>query len=222
MKISELSRRSGVPLPSIKFYLREGLLPAGRVQGNQADYDDEHLRRLQLVRVLRETGGLSIGAIRRITETLDHPTGDPLEVLGQAVDALSDRQAEHSPVGEPEHARADADVGRFLAALGWDARPDAAAREDLVRALVTLREQYDPGLDVESYRAYAEAAQQLASHEVHWIADRLRAGPTEALEAVVRGTVLWEPVFLALRRLAHEDLTRKLQGACAPEPPAAD
>jgi len=29
MRIGELSRRSGVPVPSIKYYVREGLLPAG-------------------------------------------------------------------------------------------------------------------------------------------------------------------------------------------------
>ena len=29
MRISELSRHSGVPTTTIKFYIREGLLPAG-------------------------------------------------------------------------------------------------------------------------------------------------------------------------------------------------
>ena len=38
MRIAELSRRSGDSIPSIKFYLREGLLPAGTATGrNQAD-----------------------------------------------------------------------------------------------------------------------------------------------------------------------------------------
>ena len=34
MRIAELSNRSGVPVPTIKYYLREGLLPFGR-QGDQ-------------------------------------------------------------------------------------------------------------------------------------------------------------------------------------------
>ena len=42
--MGELSRRSGVPIPTIKFYLREGLLPPGvATAANQADYDEEHL-----------------------------------------------------------------------------------------------------------------------------------------------------------------------------------
>ena len=33
MRISELSRRSGVSIPTIKYYLRDGLLPADPDQG---------------------------------------------------------------------------------------------------------------------------------------------------------------------------------------------
>ena len=41
MKISELSSRSGVPVATVKFYLREGLLAAGEKSSqNQASYDD--------------------------------------------------------------------------------------------------------------------------------------------------------------------------------------
>ena len=29
MRISELARRSGLPVATVKYYLREGLLPAG-------------------------------------------------------------------------------------------------------------------------------------------------------------------------------------------------
>mgnify|MGYP006166768185 CR=1 FL=1 len=46
MRISELSRHSGISISSIKFYIREGVLPAGeRSQRNQAQYSEDHLRR---------------------------------------------------------------------------------------------------------------------------------------------------------------------------------
>ena len=46
MRISDLSRQSGVPVATIKFYLREQLLPPGEPTGrNQAVYLDRHLRR---------------------------------------------------------------------------------------------------------------------------------------------------------------------------------
>jgi hypothetical protein len=45
MRISELSKASGVSIPTIKFYLREGLLPQGRlVAANQANYEEDRHR----------------------------------------------------------------------------------------------------------------------------------------------------------------------------------
>lgn len=59
MKVSELSTRSGVPISSIKYYLREGLLQSGvRTATNQADYGEPHVRRLRLIRSMTEIGEL--------------------------------------------------------------------------------------------------------------------------------------------------------------------
>lgn len=45
MRLAELSRRSGVSTATIKYYLREGLLPPGRqVNPTTAEYDDGHLQ----------------------------------------------------------------------------------------------------------------------------------------------------------------------------------
>ena len=55
MELRELSARSGVPVPTIKYYLREGLLTSGTDRpGTRADYDVAHLRRLGLIRLLVE------------------------------------------------------------------------------------------------------------------------------------------------------------------------
>ena len=65
MRISELSRESGVPVATIKFYLRERLLPDGVLtSATQAQYDETHVARLRLVRALIGPGGLSIAAAR--------------------------------------------------------------------------------------------------------------------------------------------------------------
>jgi len=72
MKISELSERSGVPLPTIKFYIREGLLPKGTsTTKNQADYGPDHLARLTLIRALKDDAGLGIEAIARALRAAD-------------------------------------------------------------------------------------------------------------------------------------------------------
>src|ERR1700722_7876060 len=55
MRLSELARPRGVSIPSIKFYLRGGLLPAGEaLSKTQADYNQAHVDRLRLIRALRE------------------------------------------------------------------------------------------------------------------------------------------------------------------------
>ena len=86
MRIAELSRRSGVPVPTIKYYLREGLLPAGELTSpNQARYSDDHLHRLRLVRAMVELGGLSIAAVREVLGALD----DPEKSLHKAMGTIS-------------------------------------------------------------------------------------------------------------------------------------
>jgi DNA-binding transcriptional MerR regulator len=66
MKMAELSRVTDVPVTTLKYYLREGLLPQGRVTAvNQADYDHDHVRRVRLVRALLDLGGLGVDDVRR-------------------------------------------------------------------------------------------------------------------------------------------------------------
>ena len=72
MRISALSARSGVAVATIKFYLREGLLPPGTATAtNQADYDETHVRRLRLIRALIDVGGVPVASARAVVEALD-------------------------------------------------------------------------------------------------------------------------------------------------------
>ena len=73
MKISELSRTTGTPIPTIKYYIREGLLARGTPTAtNQADYDESHVQRLRLIRVLREVADLSVATLTQVVAALDH------------------------------------------------------------------------------------------------------------------------------------------------------
>jgi DNA-binding transcriptional MerR regulator len=72
----ELSRRSGVPRSTIKFYLREGLLAPGEASApKQARYGEAHLERLRLIRALREVARLPLDVIGRVTRELDRGVG---------------------------------------------------------------------------------------------------------------------------------------------------
>lgn len=64
-KISELSRLASVPVPTIRFYLKEGLLgPAVKTGRTMAFYTDDHLERLSLIRRMRRDEGKSISRIK--------------------------------------------------------------------------------------------------------------------------------------------------------------
>lgn len=190
MRISELARESGVPLATVKFYLREGLLPPGRrTSATQAVYGPEHLSRLRLVRALVDTGGLSLARTRAVLAGLESPS--LFDAVGQAHGALGD---------EPD----DVDTGRvaqLLARLGWtgvDERCPAARR--LAASLAALE---DVGLTMSEDHLLAYAAAARAAAEVD-VASVSTDSPTDAVTTVVLGTVLREPVLLALRRLAQQ------------------
>lgn len=104
MRISELSAMTEVPIGTIKYYLREGLLPAGRrASRTTAEYDAAHVQRLRLVRALIETGGLGIAAVRRVLTVIDAPHPQRLDVLATAQDALTsaDDASAGTPAGQP-------------------------------------------------------------------------------------------------------------------------
>lgn len=206
MKISELCERSGVPLPTIKFYIREGLLPAGRrTAKNQADYSDEHLERLMLVRALRDDAGLPIATIANALKAAD---GVREEFVGAAIDALQRPTGTIVDEKSREFARARDDVMNLATAMGWDVDRDAVAVRDAARAWTTALRSFP--LDTNVLKPYADAAQAIAECEIPetWAPG---AAPNAALRYAVLGTVLFEPIILAFRRMAHTSRARRLE-----------
>ena len=71
--IGELSKRTKVKVPTIRYYEEMGLLAeAERTSGNQRRYDKDGLERLSFIRHARDLG-FSIGAISSLIELQDHP-----------------------------------------------------------------------------------------------------------------------------------------------------
>ncbi|WBU55462.1 MerR family transcriptional regulator [Paracoccus sediminicola] len=71
--IGEISRRTGIKVPTIRYYEEMGLIaPAGRTEGNQRRYDRDGLERLGFIRHARDLG-FSIEAILALMELQDHP-----------------------------------------------------------------------------------------------------------------------------------------------------
>lgn len=210
MRISELSTTSGVSVPTIKYYLREGLLHPGAARStNQADYDDGHVRRLRLIRALIDVGGLTIAQVVQTLAAVDDPTIMLHDAFGIAQDALSSAQASGSDSISTELAAARSDIERWLRRRRWRVRPDAAAILELAETLLALN-QFGWSGSTALFDGYADYAFELAEFEVaHVTADVDRAA---MMEHTVVGTVAFERAYGAIRRLALEHHSQKRFG----------
>jgi DNA-binding transcriptional MerR regulator len=195
MKISELSERSGVPVATVKFYIREGMLPRGEaVSATRAEYDDGHLARLRVIAALADVRGLPLARVRDILALIDAPEGEPVEILGRAVGALPPYVVET----RDDYPRARA----AIAELGLVYDPGFTAVAQLDEALRALEAA---GLDASptTLRRYGDAMRRVATEE---LAPMAGMALDEAVTYAVLGTALYEPVLLALRRLEHHRL----------------
>ncbi len=208
MRIAELSRDSGVPVPTIKYYVREGLLPPGELTSrNQAQYDEDHLRRLKLIRALAEVGGLSITAIRDLLAAAGSPATSRHDALGKAQYATTPRYGYQASDVSRQASERQAD--ELIASRGWQVKPDSPARELLTGVLGALRDLGQDDLLTLAH-AYAAPAEQIAAADVAVI--QARQGLDSQLEGVIVGTVLGDTLLAALRRLAEEDTSARHPG----------
>lgn len=93
LKIGELAKRAGCLVETIRFYERDGLLPApARSAGNYRLYDEALLERLQFIRRCRSLD-MSLDEIGRLLGLRDSPQAD----CG-AVNALLDRHIDEVQV----------------------------------------------------------------------------------------------------------------------------
>ena len=91
--IGELSRRTNVKVPTIRYYEESGLLDAPeRTEGNQRRYDVAGLERLSFIKHARDLG-FSIEAIAALIELQGHPDRSCAEANDIATAQLSDVRA---------------------------------------------------------------------------------------------------------------------------------
>ncbi len=206
MRISQLSSRAGLPVATVKFYLRAGLLHPGlATSATQSLYDETHLARLRLVRALLEIGHLSLADIQRVLDAAGDPETDPSQqralvrrtMAGPAVAGLDLRAA-----------------SRIVHDLGWSTPPQSPHLAVLAQVLAGFT---SVGVDVEAeLPAYAVAAELVARAD----ADTHGSLSNEAAAAAV---VLNEALLKALHRLAaeHVDVDRKADLDRVPLPRSA-
>lgn len=194
MQIGELVAASGVPLATIKYYIREGMLPAGETDGaRRATYDEEHLGRLRLIRALLTVAELPLSRIKAVLDLLDHGETDTGTVLRKAIGAIGDPSITE---GAPT-PRASEAIGSFV--------PGYAPLEPAMSMLEKSLDGIDAAgfaVSPERLRLYSQAMLTIAESEV----EAIPAEPHEAIRYTVLGTVVVEPLLVAMRRLAQQSL----------------
>jgi DNA-binding transcriptional MerR regulator len=217
MRLAELSRRSGVARSTIKFYLREGLLPAGEPAGrNQARYGERHLERLRLIRALREVAGLPLEVVGRVTGELDRALAQGWESeadpIGEALRAIhAPPRRARSPEAEAELAKLRAEVLELLRAQPWTTGEESHYfADEIAAALLDVRRYLYPDYPVAALGFYAGAAWRLSEEEFANAPGGarvpLRARGDEIAEPTRRAilsSVLFDRIFGALHRCAN-------------------
>ncbi|MET7569836.1 MerR family transcriptional regulator [Streptomyces sp. NPDC005492] len=212
MRLAELSERSGVSTATIKYYLREGLLAPGRqLNATTAEYDEEHLRRLRLVRAMIQVGRVPVATVREVLGHVDDDSLGRTIRLGASLWALPQVP---EPDEEDEHVQAaHQTVAALLDRLGWENAKQlttvSPAYRSLVVAVAAFR-RIGYGFGAELLAPYAELMHRTAVLDL----DNMEMYPSDAerVEFAILGAILNEPVLQALHRLAQEEESARRYG----------
>jgi len=117
MKISELAKVSGVPVSTIRYYIREGLLPQPlRTGKTRAYYSSDHLKGIEFIKKRQAAGNKSLEAIReeigkrfplqKIASDVQIPPGHREKIISSATELFSGKgYAETSIADIASHAK---------------------------------------------------------------------------------------------------------------------
>jgi DNA-binding transcriptional MerR regulator len=212
MRLAELSERSGVSTATIKYYLREGLLAPGRqVNATTAEYDEEHVRRLRLVRALIQVGRIPVATAKEVLGHVDDESLGRTMRLGAALWALPQPPAPDED--DPAVTAARREVERLLTEVRWDSVRELGDLSPVHRSLVTtvaalIRLGYDWNAEV--LVPYARLMRQVAARDLDFL--ETHESEAEKAEMAVAAAVLFEPVLRALHRLAQEEESAQRYG----------
>lgn len=86
MQIGELARQTGCEVETIRYYEREGLLPApARSASGYRRYEPQHVEQLNFIRHCRSLG-MSLADIRQLADYHQHPAPEPCDRVNALID----------------------------------------------------------------------------------------------------------------------------------------
>ena len=184
LRMKELSEASGVPGPTIKHYLREGLLPEPvKTSRNMAYYPPEFVERIRLIKQLQEERFMPLKAIKQVLD--ENPE------RAQAMVDLEDRIIERAIAGEQTRTSAAEVRERY------GIPKEVLDRLEEIEVLTPNTRGYSPS-DVQIIEAISRFRASGYEQEIGFtVYDTLRY--KRAMEALVK-----EEVEVVMTRLAGE------------------
>jgi DNA-binding transcriptional MerR regulator len=221
LKISELAEEAGVPVATVRHYLREGLLPEGeKTSPNMAYYPPELVERIRLIKQLQEERYMPL---RVIGEMLADDGADSerlralLETDERVFDlALADERERISERELVERFDTPPEVIRRLAELGVIGPEDGGYSPSdarIVEAIARFRAGgYDEriGFTVHDAARFVDPLEQLAVREVSLLTEKLvgRFEQDRAIELFEAGS---EPLRALIAAMHTKLLAREIQ-----------
>jgi DNA-binding transcriptional MerR regulator len=216
LRMGELAERAGVSVTTIKFYIREGLLPPPPVKTGRtmAYYDQRYLDRLLAIRRLREEHYLPLRVIRAVlAERGDGPlTASDAATLARVAPGVLRRLEEAAaPVAPPDRAellarfRISAEELTLLEEMGLVGGEHGITAADAL-LLEALRVAEEGGVTrerfpIEGLGTYVELLGELARREVRNFTHHAAGIPAGELEELaLRALALSEPILALVRR----------------------
>jgi DNA-binding transcriptional MerR regulator len=223
----ELSRLTGVPPGTIRYYITEGLLPKPlKTQRNMAYYDQSYVQRIKLIRELQEKRYFPLSIIRKILEQNENSMDTQeiktiLELEGKLFKNISTLPKFEPPDTKGLSERTGASVEEILemekAGIIWR-KSDGLFDEDSVRIIEILKKLRDAGYTEEAgftsefIKIYVDLIEALARQEVRFFSKTVtgKMSPDAMVQMAENGINLLNGFIALLRKRMILKIGREL------------
>ena len=208
LRMRELAAASGVPAPTIKHYLREGLLPEPvKTSRNMAYYPPEFVERIKLIKRLQEERFLPLKAIKKVLDDSPERAEAMLELGDQILDRALAGERSRTSAGEVrKRYGVPKEVLDLLAEIGLltpNSRGYTPSDVQIIEAISRFRAGgYDEAIGFTVYDTlrYKTAIEDLVRQEVEVLMDRLAGEmePDRVVEMIEAGAEPLQDLIAAL------------------------
>jgi DNA-binding transcriptional MerR regulator len=184
-KISDISKKSGVATSTIRYYVREGLLPEPeRKNRNMSYYDEACIERIKTVRHFQEKKFYPLTVIRNIMRRMDDGMSaveaEAIEhaVFGEGTDTVAGRSEFLMKTGLTEEELKAAEDAGLLMPFVQEGKKRMYDADD-IRFGGIIKKMREFGIDISSLDFYVEIGSALMEREMALRKDVVRGKSKE-------------------------------------------